>query len=250
MIRSDKIATVILVPVYSGADVRQLCKQIHRIFEIVLPVFSLVGSCLVGLEELAVNLQVEHCHGEHGHWMEILGKVGDEMQVVLAEIASLPPFAGKSDELLLGRVPSGCQQEEHCLGEWFNSMRSLLSLLAELGDRVSSEGDSADRIKSGPIVKHDRQSSHSQYGIVNLDLADNLITMHLSECCQLYDHLSLTFLADWNHLLLQDVAQTSSSLREISSDDELHINNYLSNKYGTITNTPGIETSTHRLFGI
>lgn len=230
VIRSDEVATVVLVPVDSGADVRQLGKQIHRILEIMLPVLSLVGSRLISLEELAVDLQVEHRHGEHGHWMEILGKVGDEMQVVLAEISSVSPLARKRVKFLLSRVPSGRQQEEHGFWEWFNSIGSLLSLLAELRDRVSSEGDAADGIERGSIVEHNWQSTHSENRIVNLDLADNPIAMHFPEGGQLYDHLSLTFLADRNHLLLQDVTQTSSSVREISSDDELHINNYLSIK--------------------
>lgn len=239
MIRVDESAIVVLVPVDGRANVGQFGQQIHGILEVVLPVFGLVGSGLVGLEELAVNLQVEHSHGQHGHGMEILGQVGDEMQVVLAEISSLPPFTGESVELLLGWVPSGGQQEEHGFWEWFNSIGSLLGLLAELGNGVSSEGDSTDGIKRGSIVKHDGQSPHSKHCIIDLHLTDNPISMHFSECCKLYNHHSLTFLAGWNHLLLEDVTEAGGSLGEISSDDELHINNYLSfkkwnnNRYGS-----------------
>lgn len=104
---------------------------------------------------------------------------------------------------------------------------------------MSSEGDSTDGIKRGSIVKHNRQSPHSKDCIIDLHLTDNPISMHFSECCQLYNDLSLTFLAGWNHLFLEDVTEAGGSMGEISSDDELHINNYLSfkkwnnNKYGS-----------------
>lgn len=62
VIRGDKSAIVVLVPVDGSADVGQLGQQIHGVLEVVLPVLGLVGSGLVGLEELAVDLQVEHCH--------------------------------------------------------------------------------------------------------------------------------------------------------------------------------------------
>ena len=226
VIRSDEVATVVLVPVDSRADVGQLGQKIHGILEVVLPVFGLVGSRLVGLEELAVDLQVKHCHGEHGHGMEVFGEAGDEVQIVLAEVSSVPPFAGQSVELLLSWVPAGGQQEEHGLWEWFNSVGSLLGLFAELRNGVSSEGDSADRVKRRSIIEHNGQSPHSKHCIIDLHLTDNPISMHFSECRKLYNDLSLTFLAGWNHLLLEDVSQAGGSMGEISSDDELHINNY------------------------
>lgn len=202
MIRSDKVATMVLVPVDGCTDVGQLGQQIHGVFEVVLPVFGLVGSRLVGLEELAVDLQVEHCHGEHGHGVEVLGQAGDEVQIVLAEVSSVPPFAGQCVELLLSWVPAGGQQEEHGFWEWLNSVGSLLGLFTELRNGVPSEGDSADRIKRGSIIEHNGQSPHSEHCIIDLHLTDNPISMHFSECRKLYDDLSLTFLAGWNHLLL------------------------------------------------
>jgi hypothetical protein len=42
---------------------------------------------------------------------------------------------------------------------------------------MSSEGDSADGIKGGAVVEHDGESSHSQDGIVDFDLSDNLLSM-------------------------------------------------------------------------
>lgn len=138
---------MVLVAVDGGADVGQLGEQVHRVLEVVLPVFGLVGARLVGLEEFAVHLLTQQTYRQHGHGVEVLGEGSDEVYVLLCQVASLSPLRGERIELGLVGVPAGGQQEEHAFGEGLHSALGLLSFLAEIGDGMASEGDSADGVE-------------------------------------------------------------------------------------------------------
>ena len=50
---------------------------------------------------------------------------------------------------------------------------------------MASESDAAHGVERGAVVEHDRESSHAENGVVDLDLANNLFSMLLSQSCEL-----------------------------------------------------------------
>lgn len=62
MIRLYKLTMMILMSIDDCADLGQFRKEIHGIFVVVLPIFTLVDSLLVSLKEFAVLLQVQDGH--------------------------------------------------------------------------------------------------------------------------------------------------------------------------------------------
>jgi len=47
------------------------------------------------------------------------------------------------------------------------------------------KGDPRHGVERGAIVEHDRESSHAENGIIDLDLAYNLLPMLLPQSCEL-----------------------------------------------------------------
>jgi hypothetical protein len=46
---------------------------------------------------------------------------------------------------------------------------------------VAAEGDAADGVEGRSVVEHDGKSSHSENGIVDFDLADDLLAVKLAK---------------------------------------------------------------------
>jgi hypothetical protein len=61
-----------------------------------------------------------------------------------------------------------------------------LGVFAEIGDGVSSEGDTALGVEAGAVVEHDGEASHSEYGIIDFDLSDYLLSVEFSEGYQFF----------------------------------------------------------------
>lgn len=86
-------------------------------------------------------------------------------------------------------VPASGEEEEHRFGEGFNTSRSLLSLLAEFRDGVSSEGDSADGVEAGAVVEQDGQSPHAEDGVIYFDLGDDLLAVEFPKVEQFWNRV-------------------------------------------------------------
>lgn len=160
-VRSDNFGILVLVAVDEGAEVGKLGEQIHGILIVVLPIGGLVGSVLVGLEEVRVLLEVEQAHRQNGHGVELPGQVKDKLLGRLIQPTSVFPLVGKALELVFVGISASEEQVEHGLGEWLFPSWSLLSFAAELGDGVAAEGDAVDGVEGAAVVEHDGQSSHS-----------------------------------------------------------------------------------------
>ena len=126
--------------------------------------------------------------------MEVLRKICDEWGFTLAETTSLFPFVWEVIEFSLVGVTTGCEQEEHAFGEGFDSSWYFLGVFAELGDGVSSEGDTWDGVEAWSIVEHNGESSHAKDGIIDLDLSDNIIAMLFSKFDELWMRRKLLYL--------------------------------------------------------
>ena len=159
----------------------QFCQEIHGIFVVVFPEFSFVDTFVVSCEKFTVGLLIEQGHGEHGHGVEMLREVCDEWGFTLAEATSLFPFVWEIIKFGLVGVATCCEQEEHAFGEGLDSSWYFLGVFAELGDGMSSEGDTWDGVEAGTVVKHNGKSSHAKDGIIDLDLSDNIVAMLFSE---------------------------------------------------------------------
>jgi len=62
MVAGDELRVVVFVSVDGGANEWQFGEQVHGVLKVVIPVFGLIGACLVGPEELALPLQMQQTH--------------------------------------------------------------------------------------------------------------------------------------------------------------------------------------------
>lgn len=117
--------------------------------------------------------------------MHLLRKRQNEFLLSLVAGASPLPFVRQIFELFLSGVATGQQKEEHDFGKWLLSSWCLVCFFAELRDGVPSEGNALHGIKCTTIVEHDGQTSHTQHGVVDLDLSDNFLAVLFSKLGQL-----------------------------------------------------------------
>lgn len=172
----DKLWIFILVSVNDCCDSWNFCDKIHCVLIVKLPILWFVDTGLIGLEKLAVLLQMKNCHWEHCHWVKILWKSKDEFQIFLSQNASLSPFLMNFIKLSISWESSCHQKPPHDFRQRLYSSFGFLRKFLELRNWVSFESDSFHWIQGTSIMKQDRKSSHSLHCVLNMDFGNFPIT--------------------------------------------------------------------------
>lgn len=181
MVAGDELRVVIFVSVDGGADEWQFGQQVHGVFKVVVPVFGLIGACLVSPEELALRLQMQQTHRQHRHRVKLSWHFSDECSLGPRQSSPVLPVFQQTLQLLISGIAACQQKKEHHLGQRLSSAWSFLRSLTKLRNGVSPESDPADGVKTRSIVEHDWQAAHAKHCVIDLHIRNYFITMEFAQ---------------------------------------------------------------------
>ena len=177
------------VSVDSRSNDGELGNEVHGILVGVLPVLLLVNTLLVSLGELRLRLQGVDGNTELGHGVESRGASVDELLNVLGDLGSRSPVSGPALDLSVSGDLAGEQKPEKTLGERLLSAGGVGKLLLEVGDGQTSESDALLGVEDGTLPDETLDTSHTTVSLVEDDLANDGVTLLLSELLDLLDVL-------------------------------------------------------------
>lgn len=186
---ADDLAVLEQVSVDSRGDDGELGNEVHGILVGVLPVLLLVDTLLVSLGELGLGLESVNGNGELGHGVQGRGASVDELLNVLGEIGSGSPVSGERLDLSVSGDLAGEEEPEKTLGKRLLSAGGGGKLLLEVGDGQTSESDTLLGVEDGTLPDETLDTSHTTVSLVEDDLADDGVTLLLSELLDLLDLL-------------------------------------------------------------
>lgn len=186
---ANNLSVLEKVSVDSRSNDGELGNEVHGILVGVLPVLLLVNTLLVSLGELRLGLQSVDGNTELSHGVEGGGASVDELLNMLGDLGSRGPVSGQTLDLSISGDLAGEQEPEKTLGERLLSARGVGKLLLEVGDSQTSESDTLLGVEDGSLPDETLNTSHTTVSLVEDDLADDGVTLLLSELLDLLDVL-------------------------------------------------------------
>ena len=170
------LVALVALAVDVRGDAWELGQDVHDILVHRVPVIHLVDALAVPLGEDGILLELEDGQGELGHRVRVGGDGLEDVDEILGEGASLPPFLGNFDRVLIGRHVAGEEQMEDALGDGLFAAGGLGELLLELGDRVAAEPDALHRVQGRGLPDHALDAAGAAVGLGDGHVGD----LHLS----------------------------------------------------------------------
>lgn len=175
----ESTSAIVGVLVDLGRDGWELGEQRDGVIEGRLPVVGLVDAGLVCLGEGRGVVQRRDGDGELRHWVQVFWEGVEEGVDEVRELTLLGELAGELAGLAHGWDLAGEEKPEHGLGKHLSAGSSLGELSLALLDGAAVEADALVGVEDGSLPDHGLEATHSTEGVLDLNLADDLVAVGL-----------------------------------------------------------------------